>query len=204
MSLLEYFSSSNSITGFCDQYFRYFASKFTDAGFSSDCERVLLALEGIAKKGGRIYFCGNGGSASTANHFAADLGNNTRVEGFPNFITESLCCNEALVTAIGNDYGYEKIFSRQLEDRLCSIDGVVAISASGNSPNVIEAVTLAKERGASTIGLTGFDGGKLREAVDISFHAPFAKGEYGPVEDFHLMINHFVVTTLRLQRLGHP
>ena len=165
---------------------------------------MLELLQNVMVNKGIIYFCGNGGSASTANHFAADLGNNTRSVGDPPFLTESLCCNEALVTAIGNDFGYENIFTRQLEHRLTSRDAVVAISASGNSPNVLNAISLAKEIGAKTVGLSGFDGGRLKLLVDVSFHAPFKKGEYGPVEDYHLMLNHFLVSAIRLQRFGHP
>jgi D-sedoheptulose 7-phosphate isomerase len=204
MSLSELYSNSTSVSDFCESYFEYFSSKLRDAKLIQSCSDVLNTLTTISGDGGRIYFCGNGGSASTANHFAADIGNNTRSDGYPAMITESLCSNEALVTAIGNDYGYSKLFVRQLEDKLSSRDCVVAISASGNSPNVLEAISFAKELGATTIGLTGFDGGKLRDLADINFHAPFEKGEYGPVEDYHLMLNHFIVSTLRLQRLGHP
>lgn len=204
MPLSELYGEGGDPSEFCRRYFEYFASRLSSQKLLDSCNQALDVFKRVAERGGRIFFCGNGGSASTANHFAADLGNNTQAEGFPPFVTESLCCNEALVTAIGNDYGYENIFTRQLETQLSSKDVVVAISASGNSPNVLNAIRLAKEYGAETIGLTGFDGGQLKQMVDVSFHADFEKGEYGPVEDYHLMLNHYLVTAIRLQRLGHP
>jgi D-sedoheptulose 7-phosphate isomerase len=100
------------------------------------------------------------------------------------------------MTAAGNDIGYESIFVEQLRTLLMPGDVVVAISASGNSPNILRAVEYAKTRHAVTVGLTGFDGGGLREIVDESIHIQTERGDYGPVEDLHLMLGHLITTYL--------
>lgn len=148
-------------------------------------ETLIKAREG----GRRIFFVGNGGSASTASHFANDIAIGTRSWKKP-FKAISLCDNVSILTALGNDYGYEDIFVRQLETLFEPEDVVVAISASGNSPNVIKAVEYANSNGGVSVGLTGFDGGKLRQAARISILVPTDKGEYGPVEDVHMIIDH--------------
>jgi len=98
----------------------------------------------------------------------------------------------AVLTAIANDYGYEHVFAKQLEAQLSPGDVVVAISASGNSPNVLNAIEYANARGATTIGLTGFDGGRLAKMVRHAVHVPTERGEYGPVEDAHMVLDHLV------------
>jgi D-sedoheptulose 7-phosphate isomerase len=100
------------------------------------------------------------------------------------------------VTAIANDDGYEQLFVQQLAVLMRPGDLVVAISASGNSPNVLRAVEYANANGAATIGLTGFDGGKLKGLARHAVHVPTAKGEYGPVEDAHMVLDHLVASSL--------
>ena len=107
-----------------------------------------------------------------------------------------MCDNQAIITAIANDYGYDYIFSKQLSVLLNKNDLVVAISASGNSENLIEAINFAKNIGVYTVGLTAFDGGKLKEIVDCSVHVPTEKGEYGPAEDAHMLLDHLVCNYL--------
>jgi D-sedoheptulose 7-phosphate isomerase len=150
-------------------------------------ETLLQARE----RGARIFFIGNGGSAATASHFANDIAIGCRSWDKP-FRAVSLTDNLAILTAIGNDYGYDEIFVQQLKTQLTPGDVVVAISASGNSPNVIKAVEYANGAGAITVGLTGFDGGKLKQSAQLEIHVPSNKGEYGPVEDVHLIIDHLV------------
>lgn len=149
---------------------------------------VLLAAR---ERGAKIFFIGNGGSAATASHFANDLAIGTRARKKP-FRAISLSDNNAVLTAIGNDFGYDEIFSRQLEYLAVPQDVVVAISASGNSPNIVKAIEFANNLGMTTIGLSGFDGGKLRELVKHKLHVPTKKGEYGPVEDAHMVLDHLV------------
>ena len=102
------------------------------------------------------------------------------------------------MTAIGNDEGYDQIFQKQLEVLFNDGDILVAISASGNSPNIMKAIEYVKSKNGYVVGLTGFDGGKLKQASDLSIHLDTPKGEYGPVEDFHMIVDHLVGTYLRL------
>lgn len=143
------------------------------------------------ESGNTVFFIGNGGSAATASHFANDIAVGTRSTGKP-FRAVSLTDNVAVMTAIANDYGYDEIFLLQLKYQLRSGDVVVGISASGNSPNVVKAIEFANENGALTVGLSGFDGGRLRQLVKTSLHVQTEKGEYGPVEDVHMVLDHLV------------
>ena len=150
---------------------------------------LLLAARG---SGHTVFFIGNGGSAATASHFANDISVGTRTLDDRPFRAVSLTDNVAVTTALANDEGYDRIFIDQLKVQMRDGDALVAISASGNSPNVIAAVEYAKKRGATVVGLTGFDGGRLRSLSDISLHLDTAKGEYGPVEDVHMIFDHLV------------
>ncbi|MDD4907509.1 MAG: SIS domain-containing protein [Candidatus Omnitrophica bacterium] len=141
-----------------------------------------------------IYFAGNGGSAATASHFAQDLDEVGRKITGMGFRTQSINDNVAALTAIGNDYGYENIFSMQIQYNFNPGDVLVVISASGNSPNVVNAVKLAKEKGGTTVGLVGFTGGKLAGLCDHLIHIKSEIGEYGPVEDLHLVLDHMITS----------
>jgi len=131
---------------------------------------------------------GNGGSASTASHFACDLGKGTICEGKPRFRVVSLNDNMPLITALSNDFGYERVFIEQLMNLVSPDDLVISITGSGNSPNILKAVEYAKKQGAKTIGLIGFGGGKLQEIVDE--HITVSNTNYGQVEDIHLILAH--------------
>jgi D-sedoheptulose 7-phosphate isomerase len=141
-----------------------------------------------------IYFAGNGGSAATASHFAQDLNEVGRKAQGKGFRAQSISDSIAAVTAIGNDYGYENVFSIQIQHNFDPGDVLVVISASGNSPNVVNAVRLAKEKGGKTVGLVGFGGGKLSELCDHVIHIKSEIGEYGPVEDLHLVLDHMITS----------
>lgn len=147
-------------------------------------------------RGSQVFFIGNGGSAATAGHFVNDLTIGTRSWSRP-FRAVSLADNVATLTAIANDYGYGEVFVSQLKVLMVPDDVVVAISASGNSPNVVSAVRWANERGGITVGLTGFDGGELKALARVAVHVPTRPGEYGPIEDLHLIFNHLVTAYLR-------
>jgi len=156
-----------------------------------EIEHFLEVLLKARDNESKIYFIGNGGSAATASHFANDIAIGTRAYEKP-FSAISLCDNNAVITAIGNDDGFDKIFSQQLKVLLQEGDVVVAISASGNSVNLLNAFDVAKQKGAITVGISGFDGGKLKNKADISVHVPTGKGEYGPAEDAHMVLDHLV------------
>lgn len=175
---------------FARGYFSYIAEilgQMSETAVAAFIEAILAARE----RGAQIYFIGNGGSAATASHFANDIAIGCRSWDKP-FRAMSLTDNVPVMTAIANDYGYDHVFTLQLKALMRSGDVVVAISASGNSPNVVSAVEWAKAHGATTVSLTGFDGGKLRQITDINVHVPTAKGEYGPVEDIHMVLDHLI------------
>jgi D-sedoheptulose 7-phosphate isomerase len=143
------------------------------------------------RNGQQVFTLGNGGSASTASHMAADLGKNTSKANMRRFRVLSLNDNQALLTALANDLGYENVFSEQLKNLIRAGDLLVAISASGNSPNVLNAIRYAQEQCAEVVGILGFQGGKAAELVDLSIIVPC--DHYGVVEDVHLIINHILV-----------
>jgi len=159
----------------------------------TEIENIVEVLDGSLARGARIFVIGNGGSAATASHVVSDLGAGLKRKGLAEFDIMSLADNYATCTAIANDISYDAIFSAQLEGQMTSDDVLVAISASGNSPNIIRAVEAAKKIGATVIGWTGFDGGQLRKLCDLSFHVATPKGAYGVVEDMHLILNHMLV-----------
>lgn len=159
--------------------------------------KVLIATH---KRKGVIFLAGNGGSSSTASHFATDLGIGSQMRSNPLRVI-SLCDNLAAITAISNDIGYSAIFEQQLRLLAQPGDLLIAISASGNSQNLINAVLVAKELGLTTYSLTGFDGGKLKEMTQgANVHVESRLGAYGLVEDAHLAICHIVTECIRAQK----
>ena len=162
---------------------------------TNDIEKVISMLHQARLGNKQIFIMGNGGSASTASHFVCDLGKNTRREGWPHFRVIGLTDNMATLSAYANDEGYENVFARQLEGLVQPDDVVIAISTSGNSPNVLRAVKLACEAGAQTVGFTGFGGGKLGGMVNVNVLVPSDCIER--VEDVHLMLEHLICMALR-------
>ena len=143
----------------------------------------------------QIFVIGNGGSASTASHVANDLSKGTSIPGVRRFRVISLTDNVATMTAWSNDVSYDDVFVEQLKNLVNSGDLVIAISASGNSENIIRAIRHAQTIGCKTIGWTGFGGGKLREMADASVVVD--SYDYGPVEDVHLILNHILHAWIR-------
>jgi D-sedoheptulose 7-phosphate isomerase len=156
---------------------------------------AIMALHEARLLHRQVFTFGNGGSASTASHFVCDLSKNTRKSGWPDFRVLGLADNMATLSAYSNDEGYENVFRQQLASFVQPDDIVIGISTSGNSPNVLEAIKLANQMNAMTIGLTGFDGGQLSQIVKINIHTPSDCIEQ--VEDIHLMLQHLMVTALR-------
>jgi len=157
--------------------------------------QVVDLLEEARLKGKRIFIFGNGGSAATASHFAADLSKGAICKGKPRLKAFALTDNVPLLTAWANDTTYDNIFAEQLENLVEPGDIVIGISGSGNSPNVLNGVKVAKAEGATTIGFIGFDGGKVKELVDIAVIVPSHNMEQ--VEDIHLLLEHVITTCLR-------
>ena len=142
-----------------------------------------------------IFIAGNGGSAATASHWTNDLNKGTITAGRHRFRAIALTDNVPLITAWGNDAAYDRIFIEQLTNFVRPHDVFVAISGSGNSPNILAAVQWARDAGAVTVGLTGRDGGRLRGLVDCGVVVP--AGEMEQIEDVHLALSHALCTTLR-------
>lgn len=153
--------------------------------------RFIQTLLDARERGATVFFIGNGGSAATASHFANDLAIGTNSYEKP-FRVISLTDNQAIITAIANDFGYLDIFERQLRVLGRRGDVLVAISASGNSPNLLSAFEYAKSAGIKTVAITAFDGGKMKGAADEGIHVPTAPKEYGPAEDAHMMLDHLI------------
>ena len=162
----------------------------------SSIEKVLFVLNQSFESGVRIWIAGNGGSAATASHFATDLSRCKNSSDKP-IKGISLCDNSGLITAIGNDFGYEYIYSRQLSKLATIGDLLIVLTASGNSKNILEVLRWAKNNQVKTIALTGFDGGEANKMADISIHIPTEIGEYGVVEDAHSIICHFLSSQFR-------
>lgn len=158
-------------------------------------QATIAVLQDARLNDRQVFIMGNGGSAATASHFACDLGKGTLIPGYPRFRVIALTDNMPLFSALANDFGYDRVFVEQLASLVQPKDVVIGISASGNSPNVLNAIFFARQVGATTIGMTGFDGGRLKELVDICILVPNHCIEQ--VEDLHLMLEHLISTQLR-------
>ena len=158
-------------------------------------EETIGILHEARLTGRRVFILGNGGSASTASHFVCDLAKNTRMQGWPHFRVIGLTDNMALITAYANDENFENVFAQQLSNFMQPADVVIAISTSGSSPNVLQAVRVANEMKATTIGFTGYEGGQLGTMVDINLNVSSNCVEQ--IEDIHLIFEHIICTGLR-------
>ena len=164
----------------------------------------FAALEEVAKilvraydRGNMIYLFGNGGSAALASHFACDLGKGTVNGSGKRFRVLALTDNVPLMTAWANDSRYEDIFAEQLSNLVCENDVAFAISGSGNSPNVLRALRVAREARAITIGLGGFRGGRMKDLCDQCMIVPSDNMQI--IEDLHLCVAHALFTAVRKQ-----
>lgn len=157
--------------------------------------KIIELLKEARIAGKRIYFIGNGGSAATASHFASDLNKGAIRPGLPRFKAIALSDNVPVMTAWANDVKYEDIFSEQLENYIDKGDIVLAISGSGNSPNIVKALELAVLKGAVTVALTGFNGGKVKDIVSLCLVIP--NNSMRQIEDFHLLVAHVITECLQ-------
>ena len=148
-------------------------------------------LYGAYRNEKQVFTLGNGGSASTASHMAADIAKNTIGPNMRRFRVLSLNDNTAMLTALANDLGYEHVFREQLQNLIRPGDLLIALSASGNSPNVLNAIRYAQAQCAQVAGILGFGGGEASQLVDVPIVVP--SEHYGVVEDVHLIINHIIV-----------
>jgi|Deesub1362B_J571_1020462.scaffolds.fasta_scaffold00992_9 D-sedoheptulose 7-phosphate isomerase len=159
----------------------------------AEIEEFAGLLRDAREKGSCVFVFGNGGSATTASHFACDLGKGTVAEGRPRFRVVTLH-DIATFSAYANDCGYEVVFAEPLANLARPGDVAIGISASGNSPNVLRAVKVAREMGLRTVGITGYRGGKLVDLVDLCIVVP--SDDMQQIEDMHLAILHAVFRAL--------
>lgn len=171
---------------FLNSYLEYLSILISELDRGAIAKFADLLLES-RESGNTTFFLGNGGSASTATHFVNDVSLGSRQFEKP-FRAISLCDNQAVITAIANDDGYENIFLQQLQTLAKTRDTIVCISASGNSQNLVKAIEYAKEHEIYVVGLTAFDGGYVKENCHLNIHVPTKVGEYGPAEDLHMVV----------------
>jgi D-sedoheptulose 7-phosphate isomerase len=181
---------TDDVVKFSFNYFKYLKEVIDKVDLDSIARFISILLE-ARENNANIFFIGNGGSASTSSHFANDLAIGTN-QYIKSFRAISLTDNLSVITAIANDYGYEEIFTRQLRVIAKKGDVLVGISASGNSKNLLNAFEYANKNEIKTVAITGFDGGALKLMSHENIHIPTENGEYGPVEDLHMILDHLV------------
>ncbi|HET9969573.1 MAG TPA: SIS domain-containing protein [Streptosporangiaceae bacterium] len=184
-------------------YFDAYAEEMARAAKSVEAaafERAAATLTGAYRRGARVFSCGNGGSASIANHMQCDhvKGIRTTTDLMPQVF--SLSANVELLTAIANDTGYENTFVYQLQSQAGPGDVLLAVSSSGRSPNIVRALTWARDQGLKTIAVTGFDGGAARATADICVHVDCTN--YGIVEDLHQTVMHALAQYIRQSQMS--
>ena len=160
-----------------------------DGALMSRLEEASKLVAASLRQGGKIHFCGNGGSAADAQHLAAELSGRFYYDR-PPLNAEALHCNTSYLTAVGNDYGSEWIFARLLRGTGHAGDVLVALSTSGNSKNILKAYEVCKEMGIRTISLTGETGGKMKEYSDILLNVPST--DTPRIQESHIMLGHIL------------
>ena len=184
-------------------------TKIIDDISVEDIDRVIELLFNAWERGGQVFSCGNGGSASTATHFACDLSKTTIVNGKKRFKAYCLNDNIPLNSAIINDEGFDNLFIEQLKTKFQRGDVLICISVHGGagrdkagawSQNLVKAMKYAKEKGGKTIGLSGFDGGPMKEMADTCIVVPI--NSTPQVESFHLALEHLICGCLK-EKIAH-
>jgi D-sedoheptulose 7-phosphate isomerase/D-glycero-D-manno-heptose 1,7-bisphosphate phosphatase len=192
--IAPYGSAASYFDGYADEISR--AAKSIE---SAALDRAAAILIDTYLRGARMFSCGNGGSASIANHMQCDHVKGIRMATDLSPYVTSLSSNVELLTAIANDTGYENVFVHQLQSQSQQGDVLVAVSSSGRSPNIVRALTWARDSGLRTIAITGFDGGAARAVAEVSVHVDCTN--YGIVEDLHQAIMHALAQYIRQSRL---
>lgn len=181
----------------CAEYAKKYTSYLLDILKDVDCGEIEKAVELLEKAragDNTVFLIGNGGSAATCSHFCEDLAYGMVASGKKPVRALSLTDNTPYITALGNDEGYENAFVGQLRSLYKPGDVLFAVSGSGNSLNLIKAVEYANKAKVTTVGLLGFDGGKMKDLCQHCILVKSAKGAYAPVEDIHLIITHIIAT----------
>ncbi|MCR4966111.1 MAG: D-sedoheptulose 7-phosphate isomerase [Bacteroidales bacterium] len=166
----------------------------------NDIKTVAELMCKSLRANGKIHFCGNGGSAADAQHLAAELSGRFYFDR-PPLNAEALHCNTSYLTAVGNDYGYEHIFSRLLAGTGHPGDVLVGISTSGNSQNILNAFEKAREMNIHTVSLTGLSGGKMKDLSDICLNVPST--DTPRIQESHILIGHIICELVETELFGN-
>lgn len=197
-----YLERGSNALSFSKGYADYLVKLLGELDHQKIAECIAL-LDEARENDNTIFIIGNGGSASTASHIGNDFGlvvlKKTNKDVNKSYRALALTDNVSVISAIGNDSTYVNIFLDQLKVHFRKGDKLIAISASGNSQNLVVAAEWFKSQGGKVMGWLGFDGGKLKDIVDVPVVVTSPKGEYAPVEDLHLVINHIIVTWMQFQ-----
>jgi D-sedoheptulose 7-phosphate isomerase len=184
-------NNSQRAGAFAQEYFKYL-NQVLNSIKPESIDKLVEEFEKVRASDNTIFVAGNGGSATTATSMANDIGFDIIKKSGTDkpFRVFALTDNTSVITAISNDVGYENVFLNQLKIHYRQGDKLLVISASGNSPNVVVAAEWVKKQGGRVISFVGFTGGKLKKISDVVVHVKSEAGEYGPVEDAHLVLNH--------------
>ncbi len=197
--IAELFSRATSF----QEYARLYNARLAEVLDGLDLDALARAadiLDEARASGKALFIIGNGGSAAAAAHLVNDLIAGAYLEGAPAFRAFSLSDNVSTLTALANDSGYESVFVHQLKVQMRPGDVVLAMSVSGNSPNVLRAVEYARAQGGTTIGMCGFAGGKLKPLCDVALLVETTLDEYGPVEDAFAILGHILSGYLAMKQ----
>lgn len=162
---------------------------FQDEHLIKEIEKIIDVIVSCYQSGGKVYFCGNGGSAADAQHIAAELSGRFYYDRDPLY-AEALHVNTSYLTAVANDYSYDDIYSRLIKAKGWKGDILVGLSTSGNSENIVRAFKQAKKQGVTTIGLTGKSGGKMKDLSDFLLNVPST--DTPRIQESHIMLGHII------------
>ena len=157
----------------------------------TEFQKAIDVLLDVYRRDRQVFIAGNGGSAGTANHFVCDFGKNAVQGGRRRFRIHSVCDNVEAITALGNDIAFDQIFRFQLENQMRPGDALIVVSASGNSPDLVEACRYARSIGCQIIALSGFGGGRICDGAAAALSTPMRS--YERIEDLHLILLHMIV-----------
>lgn len=161
----------------------------TDEGLKATIGKAVEAIVTCFRNGGRVYFCGNGGSAADAQHLAAEFSGRFYFDR-PVLPADALHCNTSYLTAVANDYGYDKVFARLISGLGREGDILVGLSTSGNSENILQAFAVCREKGVRTLALTGANGGRMKELADLLINIPST--DTPRIQEAHITIGHII------------
>lgn len=185
------------------EHFKSYVTELIDSIVEVDKKALDNAVDLLLSayaNGKDVFTCGNGGSAAISDHFTCDHSKGIHVDTSMLPQVQSLSSNMSLMTAIANDMGYKEVFSYQLIMKANEDDVLVVVSSSGNSPNIVEALGVARQKKMGTIALVGFDGGAAKNLADIVLHVK--SNNYGVVEDAHQALMHIMAQSIRLTHLN--